>query len=429
MKIKKTFSIIELMTVVLVILLLISLIVPIFVTLKQNARTAICKGNLRQIGVLLTSYQTDHGGYLPNDAAGVDYSADPKHSDIPKPIGVWQALNNPNNMLYQNWNGHLLPYIDVNLPDGYTRRAMVTKMGVTRTNDGQLGSGVPGTPPKDVLKNGWAVVDDAYRIGGYQDLKVFICPEIHQNTHDVAVALKYNGVKIPRISQLVNQGIWDVAGSDYEYNGGVPTTYYANRKFFGYGANINSYRMDQISESSQKVFVIEGGIADPFGTGSNGEVGSVYYDMRDLTYARLDAKEAQFHRLNFVHDNPGEFWVLTTGCWGADKAVDICLKFNNQFKGKASMICGEDFTNTWGGFSLIVVSYIYPEDGKIYKGFFDEIKNGFPLTPFTKFIDEPNEFHYLTGNMNVLFGDNSVATKDHAWLTNNRQRIAQESRE
>ena len=429
MKLKKSFSILELMTVILIILLLISLTIPVFINVKKNARTAICKSNLRQIGVLLTNYQSDHNGYLPNDAAGVDYSADPKHSDIPQPTQVWQAKNNPNNMLYQNWNGHLLPYIDVHLPDHYTRRAMVTKMGCTRTNDGQLGSGVIGTPPADPLKHGWAVVDDAFRIGGYQALKIFICPEIHQNTIDVAVTIKYNGVRIPRISQLVNQGIWDVAGSDYEYNGGTPTTYYANKMFFGYGAGINSYRMDQIAESSQKAFIIEGGIADPFGTGSNGEVGSVYYDMRDFVYARFDPKESQFHRINYVHDNQEEFWVFTTMCWGAGKAGDITLKFNNQFKGRASMIAGEDFTNTWGGFGLIIVSYIYPNNGEIFKKFMDDNNPGIPLAFYAGFIDEPNEFNYLTGSMNVLFGDNSVAIKDHAWLTMNRQKIALESKE
>lgn len=428
MKSKNAFSIMELMVVVLVILLLISLTVPVFVTLKQNARTAICKENLRQVGVLLTSYQSDHNGHLPNDAAGVDYSADPKHSDIPRPVHS-NPLDGPNNMFYQNWNGHLLPYMDVNLPDKYTRRAMVTKLGCTRTNDGQLGSGVIGTPPPNPLKNGWVVVDDAFRNGGYQDLKIFICPEIHQNTIDIAVTIKYNGVRIPRISQLVNQGIADVAGSDYEYNGGIPTTYYANRTFFGYGAGINSYRMDQIAESSQKAFIIEGGLADPFGTGSNGEVGCVYYDLRDFFYPRFDPKEAQFQRLNFVHDNQNELWLFKTACWGAGLAGDISTKFNNHFKGRASMILGEDYAKTWGGFDLIIVSYIYPDNGNIFKDFFDANKTGFPVNPYFNFVDEPNEFHYVTGNMNVLFGDNSVATKDHAWLTQNRQKITLESKE
>jgi|GEM_PF-5560213 len=46
------------------------------------------------------------------------------------------------------------------------------------------------------------------------------------------------------------------------------------------------------------------------------------------------------------------------------------------------------------------------------------------LKPFTQYADEPNDFKYLTGNMNVLFGDSSVLVKDQAWLCNNRRKIA-----
>lgn len=42
---------------------------------------------------------------------------------------------------------------------------------------------------------------------------------------------------------------------------------------------------------------------------------------------------------------------------------------------------------------------------------------------FQAFIDEPNDFNYLVGNMNVLFGDGSVLSKDQAWLCNNRDKI------
>jgi competence protein ComGC len=205
MKNKNFFTIIELMTVILVVLLLISLMISVFVNLKMNARTALCKGNLRQVGTLVTSYQIDHNGYLPYKDAGGYYSSDNSKSDIPTPaIG--------NNELYRNWNGHLLPYMDVNLPDRYTRYAMVTKKGFTRLR------GPENPPPADILKEGWVVVDDAYRNGGYQSLKAFICPEIHQNTIDIMASNKYNGIRIPRISQLCNEG-FEIGGYDYVING------------------------------------------------------------------------------------------------------------------------------------------------------------------------------------------------------------------
>jgi len=63
------FSILELLVVVLVILLLLSLTLPVFVNLKMKSRTSLCSNQLRQIGVLFTSYASDHNGYLPNETA------------------------------------------------------------------------------------------------------------------------------------------------------------------------------------------------------------------------------------------------------------------------------------------------------------------------------------------------------------------------
>lgn len=112
MRLIKAFSIIELMTVVLVVLLLMTLITPTFIKLKMNARTTICKSQMRQIGTLITSYQTDHGGYFPNDEV----------IDIPP-----NNIVGGNNGFYANWNGHLMPYIDMNLPDKYTRMPRLLK--------------------------------------------------------------------------------------------------------------------------------------------------------------------------------------------------------------------------------------------------------------------------------------------------------------
>jgi type II secretory pathway pseudopilin PulG len=410
MRLKKPFSIIELMTVILVILLLMSLLVPIFVNLKMNARTALCKSQMRQIGNLITSYQADHGGYFPNDEV----------TDIPA-----TKIVGGNNGLYANWNGHLIPYIDVNLPDKYTRIAKVTKVGCTRFNAAQHGGPV-NPPPANVLKNGWVVVDDALRIGGYNDLKVFICPEIHQNTFDVAAAIKYNGVKIPRISQLVTGGTLafaDIPGYDYGMTSGVPTTYLANEIFFGSSYSYvssktkNSLRVDNIAALSKKALILEGGVADPFGTNSNGEMQSPDYSLYasggayggDLSTHFLYKSLTELQKLSYVHDNYDTFWVMNSMVGN----FELASKFNTRFAGKASMVYAYP-----GGYRII--SYMDPEKGAIFKSFFAANPPVVILTPFNQFVDEPNEFKFLTGNMNVLFGDNSVATKDQAWLCNNR---------
>ncbi|MCC6582020.1 MAG: hypothetical protein IT440_16435, partial [Phycisphaeraceae bacterium] len=295
------------LTVLLIVLLLMTLMVPIFINIKMKARDAVCKNQLRQIGVLFTSYQTDYDGYFPNDTASKSLTYyTTLIGDIPEPVNTLTS----NNRLYKNWNGHLLPYLDVNLSDGYTRYAMVTKVGCTRFNDSQLG-GPPNPPPADVLSKGWIVVDDAFRKGGYQDLRVFICPEIHQNTFDIDAAIKYNNVLIPRIAQLCSgAGFQDQNGSSYGMDGGVPTTYLANDIYFGLDTvydrtNVNSYRRDQITDISQKAFLVEGGS----GT-TNGNLSSPYYshDLSNSSYtgafrACFDKTRPQVHKLSYVHDN------------------------------------------------------------------------------------------------------------------------------
>jgi len=424
---KKSFSIIELLTVIFIIMALMTLIFPVFTKLKMNARTSICKNQLRQVGVLTTSYQTDHGGYLPFL----------RMNDIPAPqVG--------NNQLYQFWNGHLLPYLNVPLKENYNRNAMVTKAGVTRYLQSQLGK-APNPPPADVFTSGWVVIDDAFRKGGYQDLKTFICPEIHQNTFDVAASIRYNGVRVPRITQISSNGGVTSNGSfggdnDHGWSGGLPTTYLANDIFYGYRSKVNSYRVDQINDISQKALVLEGGVADPFGVGSNGEISNPYYsstytggtgyiDGGDLTIDNLT--RPQFHKLSYVHDTIDKFWIMPVGMWywywpqygmNFNIQLEIANKFNLQFAGKASMIASQHTTSGFPGY--YIVSYIDPDNGKIFKDFFDKNPVNANMNSFVPYTDDTNDYHYLTGNMNVLFGDGSVVTKDQAWLCYNRKIIS-----
>jgi type II secretory pathway pseudopilin PulG len=427
---RKKFSIIEMLTVVLIILLLISLMIPIFLNLKMKARTAICAGNLRQIGILLTSYQSDYGMYLPNDNANGAYGE--AFGDIPAPaIG--------NNNLYTGWQGHLLPYFDVNLPDKYTRIATFTKVGTTRFESAQFG-GLPNSAPDDVLKNGWVVVDDAIKVGGYQDLKAFICPEIHQNTFDIAVSNAYNGLRVPRIGQLVKGNAFpDKKGFTYGMAGGVPTTYLANSVFFGEGDG-NSMRIDQIGNVSRKALIIEGGLVDDYVADANGWDGTVYYksvgsyntDGGHLTSSNLIKNKPEFHKLSFVHDGYDTFWIMGSSPnlfpskhMSLENKSELAIKFNNYFAGKAWMIAGSSTTSGAKPLSYTIVSTVYPGDDREYfKEFFIANPPGVELNLFEAYIDDPNEFSYLTGDMNVLFGDGAVLKKEQAWLCNNRKEIS-----
>ena len=440
MQTKKAFSIIEIMTVVLIVLLLISLTIPIFVNLKMNARTAICQNQMRQIGVLMTSYATSYNGYLPNFSV----------SDIPPAPGTGMS---DNNNLYENWNGHLIPFLDSPIKS-FARFAKVFKDGeMHRTN-----AATPEVDPVDPLTKGWVVIKNSLTRGGYGDLSTFICPEIYSNTYDVKASSDFIGLQIPRIKFSHYLGF---IGANYFSAGGTPTTYAANSLFFGHvpygggaipaGVNINSKRLDEISVIGKKVFLIEGGFQNGT-TYRSGAATQCYYggggatETESLTlsgYGNSFGKDNTaytgigFHFLNFVHDNRGPFWT-TFGVVGAKTinwSNDVVKRFNEQFKNKAMLVPNSSNTGSGGGYGYDIISYIDPEGGAIFSNFFaNPINKGHILwaafTPHTKFqlYDEP-EFHYMVGNMDVLFGDGHVESVGMEWLLNNREEIAKETKE
>ena len=60
------FTIVEILVVVAIIALLAAIGVPTFRVIKANARSTICSGKLRNIGVGLNNYFLDHGMTYPN---------------------------------------------------------------------------------------------------------------------------------------------------------------------------------------------------------------------------------------------------------------------------------------------------------------------------------------------------------------------------
>ena len=422
---KKAFSIVELMTVVLIILMLISLIAPTFSNLKMNARTAICRNQLKQIGVLMNSYASSYNGYLPNDDAhNRTLNWLPRlYSDL--------GWSNPNdNSLYSGWNGHLLPFIDTPLKN-YSRSVKVNIDGNIRTAAGI-------NPPADPLTKGWAVVADAYLKGGFQDLKVFICPEIYNNTYDVRASDLGNGRRFPRLKLADYCGFDNLNNGDY-LGGGIPTTYIANDYFFGkngyMGAKVDSLRIDELADISHKAFLIEGGIAH---AANNWSANDIYFGGGNRTYnydLGLQVYENGFgknenygwHKLSFVHDNKEVFWKSTLNQYydvGQNISVNTVNEFNIAFEGKAYMLPS---FNPSGITTYHIVSFIDPRKGETFKAFYTAKGIGAPPVDY-RIFDEP-EYHYLTGSTDVLFGDGSVTTKDQGWLYNNRFLIAQKTAE
>ncbi len=85
---RKAFTLVELLVVIAIIAILASIALPAFQKSMESSRKAACNSNMRQIGVSLISYATDHDGYLPrtvNNGVGA----------VSSPESSWYMAINP----------------------------------------------------------------------------------------------------------------------------------------------------------------------------------------------------------------------------------------------------------------------------------------------------------------------------------------------
>jgi len=89
---RAAFTLIELLVVIAIISTLAAMLLPALHNARERARTASCISNLRQIGLALDMYASDHGDRLPHE--------DANKGQVPWPLAIQPHLGDSREVLY-----------------------------------------------------------------------------------------------------------------------------------------------------------------------------------------------------------------------------------------------------------------------------------------------------------------------------------------
>lgn len=149
------FSLLEILIVVNVIALLVAIATPAVMAMRESANRAVCRSNLRQIGLALRSYESSHNVLPPAivwSPGGVALTREgfvpPGTADLSSPSGIWQNdrfINGPllslvayleENPLHEQWNFD----VPASAPHNATVRSTTVAVFVCPSDSGAHGS-------------------------------------------------------------------------------------------------------------------------------------------------------------------------------------------------------------------------------------------------------------------------------------------------
>jgi len=382
---KYNFSLIELLTVIIVILILMTLIAPSINRLRAKSRIVLCANQMKQVGVLISTYALDQNGYLP-------YSGD---FDFDNELDI--KGNKLIDSLYGCWAGHLLPYFNLNL-ESYSRENVY------------YDEEIDGITEPDKINH--QLVKDMMYEGGFGSLKLLICPDAI-NTMD-ANSLK-SGNEHPRISST--------AGStDRWRETGVPTSYLGNGDLFGHYSTEEEFtsvsmRLEDVNK--QNIMLAEGcnfrhqyGGQQTFYTspGNNAYSYAGTFNMRAY-YGGSNEIASDTVLFSFMHDETKELWVSNFPS-SQNFTTTFVKIFNSTYQPYAAASKDYDAPEFNKG---VLASSVYPgEDWSLYKNILEgrEFK-------IEAFHSEDSKKSYYFGSMNMLGADLSVTKRHIGWLYEN----------